>query len=321
MAKGSSRVRVSAPAPATWLLSYSGLPVFLAGMALGMFGGGYVFPFFSSSSSPLPPEASSLSWTALDDFLPSVLKGSKANVPAFAHKLHFKDSSLEAELRQLADDVINKTFPSIGYTMYTVADDCPQHAHTGGKCDAIEGWTNTNVGEYDAAQRSLPELRPDFFCGHTNMGVPPGQSRLDPCPQKTLSSFVKKVQRIGAGLQITHMANLNAVRERYLPALERITGRRAISKQAFNMFYTSGTQIGSFGWHFDAKYDVLLFGLVGRKRFRVAGYKKKHSPVQVDIIIEPGTALVIPAGFYHNGIGLDPESLILSVGFTISSRN
>ena len=90
--------------------------------------------------------------------------------------------------------------------------------------------------------------------------------------------------------------------------------------QAFNMFYTSGPSVGSFGWHYDNDYDVILLGVVGVKRFRVAGYKKKHSKVSIDIDIKPGTALYIPAGFYHNGIGLDPESLIVSMGFTLTSR-
>lgn len=292
----------------------------MAGVAAGVLGGILKLKFQPSdgeSAATMDVEAPT---TILDEWLVRALNRRDAGTPNFAHNLTFKQPTLGKNLRQLANQVINKTLPNIGYTQLFVAPDGCLH-HSGGKCDAIEGWTDKEfLDEHDPALRILPQLRPEFYCGYTDGAMPPNQDHLDPCPRHVLKAFVAEAQHKGFGLQITHLDNLRTVKKQYIPAIERITGRKVTEKQPMHMFYTTGAQVGSFGWHFDHEYDVLLLGLVGRKRFRVAGYKEKHSPLQVDIVIGPGTALYIPAGYYHNGIGLDPDSLILSISFTISSR-
>ena len=84
--------------------------------------------------------------------------------------------------------------------MYFPADDCPHHQS--GSCDAIEGWTDTHAGEYDAAMRELPQDRPGHFADSQIWVSRLGSGQLDLCPEGVLS-FVDDVKsRGGAGIQI-----------------------------------------------------------------------------------------------------------------------
>lgn len=94
-------------------------------------------------------------------------------------------------------------------------------------------------------------------------------------------------------------------------------GRRVVDAD----LYVAPPGCGSYGWHTDT-VDVLVYLLLGSKRFRVAG-RRPQSEVLVDASMSPGASVYIPAGAFHHGCGADgagENSVLLSMAFT-SSEN
>ena len=117
---------------------------------------------------------------------------------------------------------------------------------------------------------------------------------------------------------------------KFMKSMEDVMGRKFVKRLVIQMFFSFGKApegvsipppgtresldgilgTGSFGWHGDWDFDVLIYLISGMKRFRVAGYRQKHSPVVIDEIMRPGTAVYIPRGYFHNGMGLGESTLV-----------
>jgi uncharacterized cupin superfamily protein len=70
-----------------------------------------------------------------------------------------------------------------------------------------------------------------------------------------------------------------------------------------------------YGWHFNHE-DTILYLVEGKHHVRVAG-TEVGSPTVIDVVLQPGDALYVPASYYHYSIGAGDEqqSVLWSIGF------
>jgi uncharacterized RmlC-like cupin family protein len=70
-----------------------------------------------------------------------------------------------------------------------------------------------------------------------------------------------------------------------------------------------------YGWHFNHD-DTIMYLVEGKHHVRVAG-TEVGSPTVIDVVLQPGDALYVPATYYHYSIGAGDEqqSVLWSIGF------
>lgn len=127
---------------------------------------------------------------------------------------------------------------------------------------------------------------------------------------ETLREFVGSVSTLGGCLVVRDVERIPWVRAAARRA-GRSMGRTLWGRDVVHIFHTVLPQTGSYGWHFD-RSDNLLYGLEGSKRFRVAG-RQPRSKVLLDVDIGRGDALFVPRKLYHNGVGYEGGSTLVSI--------
>ena len=205
-------------------------------------------------------------------------------------------------VRKLALDLIASPSPDVQYRRMS--------GHS--KDDTLEGWVDKdaqvcrNSEHCPLIQNHWPlHVSGETFCG----------PRVGPaCDVETLVSFVRENVE-----NVLHIDKVELIAEgaALLEAISQTVNRPV--QPDIHIFHTTGSQSGSYGWHFDDT-DVLIYCLHGKKRFRVAG-RDMESPVTLDVELEPGKAVYIPSKWYHNGIGLSPNSTVLSLSFLPETRD
>jgi ribosomal protein L16 Arg81 hydroxylase len=91
--------------------------------------------------------------------------------------------------------------------------------------------------------------------------------------------------------------------------VEKVVGKPVVDID----FYVAAPFGESYGWHSD-EVDNLILCVAGTKKFKISS-TVVGSPPTVDVQLNPGDAVWIPAGFLHLGLGTNKQSLIWSIGF------
>ena len=227
----------------------------------------------------------------------------RPGVPFAIHNLSWPE--FESIFNDVSKSVVRVRNESMLSIKYRRLEPCTEEL-CGRREDVREGWYGP--GEYDGASRVPPPCDEDF------------------CTVGVYRDFVRETKRAKRILWTDFIERIPIV-SKFMPAMEKTMGRSFVSRLVIQMFFSFGKYneaklppageslssvvgTGSFGWHGDWDFDVIIILTKGLKRFRVAGYRKKRTPVVIDEIMRPGTAVYIPRGYFHNGMGLGESTLV-----------
>lgn len=146
---------------------------------------------------------------------------------------------------------------------------------------------------------------------------------VEGAPRRCLDERFRALVARGATLVLNNFEKQLAGAQRLCEEVNRFCGFPTRS----NAYFSSGGA-GSFGAHWDT-HDVVVLQLVGRKRWQVSpptfplplpGQTSTRSGqaappgAALDVLLEPGDALYLPRGWWHDVTPLPEPSLHLSVG-------